>query len=151
MKIYKNIKSIIPVILLLVAGAFMYQNGTAKDKATGEITPVKDNFGILLRKGNHLKVAIRTAKEINRNPRFNLGKFEIIVCGQEVDQLKKGGKLTQALAEAEALGVEVKACGISLQKFSVDASELAAGVEVVPNGLMRAFELEKEGYLMIEL
>ncbi|ELR71642.1 hypothetical protein C900_02450 [Fulvivirga imtechensis AK7] len=151
MTIKKNIKTIIMGLLIVTMGALFYQETRAINKETTETGPLKDDFGILLRKGEHLKVAVRTAEEVQNNPKFNRGRFEIIVCGKEVEKLKKGSELTDTLEKAKEMGVEVKACGISLQKFGVSTSSLQPGIEVIPNGLMRAFELEKEGYLMIEL
>lgn len=155
MKINKN-KSLLTlgVFTVLMSGfGFLFQKAEATSVMDNQKPTVeaKDNFGILLRKGNHLKVAVRTAQEIRENPRFNMGKFEVIVCGQEVEKLRAESELAKTLEEAARLGVKVKACGISLQKFGVEAESLDTHVEVVPNGLMRAFEMEKEGYLMTEL
>lgn len=153
MKINKN-KALLTLgifVVLMPGFGFLYQKAEATSVMNNQkpIVEGKDNFGILLRKGNHLKVAVRTAKEIRKNPMFNMGKFEIVVCGQEVENLHAESELTKTLEEAAR--VEVKVCGISLEKFGVEAESLDPRVEVVPNGLMRAFEMEKEGYLMIEL
>lgn len=151
MNIKRNIKQYLFALLILVSGAMLYQETKAVSKNSEKVLATKDNFGILLRKGNHLKVAVRTADEIQSNPKFNVGKFEIIVCGQEVEKLKNDSELTSTLEKAAKLGVKVKACGISLQKFGVSPNSLHSEVQVTPNGLMRAFELEKEEYLTIEL
>lgn len=151
MIIKKNIKTWVIGLFMLTCGALLYQETGAKGNYSPDFQRNADDFGILLRKGEHLKVAVQTAEEIQNNQNFKPGKFEIIVCGKEVEQLKKGSNLTGTLEMAKKLGVEVKACGISLQKFGINASSLQPGVQVVPNGLIRGFELEKLGYLMIEL
>ncbi len=141
------------VTVCVAATGFLFQQNKTVAETTqqAESAESKDNFAILLRKGNHLRVAVRTAREIQENPRFRMGRFEIIVCGREIEQLQQNGPLKATLEEASRLGVQVQACGISLEKFGVKADLLAPEVSVVPNGLMHAFELEKDGYLMIEL
>jgi intracellular sulfur oxidation DsrE/DsrF family protein len=148
----KNALAALGLLVLFMAGtAFLFQQKEARAAEQPIAEEATDNFGILLRKENHLRVAVRTAGEIEENSRFRMGAFEIVVCGPDVAKLKKNGALTATLEQASRLGVQVKACGISLEKFGVKADSLAPEVSVVPNGLMRAFELEKEGYLMIEL
>ena len=73
-----------------------------------------------------------------------MGKLEIIVCGKKVEKLRAENELAKTLEEAARIGVEVKACGISLEKFGVEAESLDTHVKMVPNGLMRAFEMGKK-------
>ena len=136
----------LPVLILLLLGITASATVASNDQYAQ-----KDNFAVLLRQTNHFHVAVRTARDLRANPKFDAGRFEIIVCGEEIKSLQKSGKLAEAAQKALKDGIEVTVCGISMEKFQVKKEELVPGVKVVANGLMRAFELEKEGHLMVEL
>ena len=55
------------------------------------------------------------------------------------------------MAGAERAGVRLLACGMSLGNLDIDPADLAAGVEVVPNGLLHAIDRQAEGFLSVEL
>ena len=43
------------------------------------------------------------------------------------------------------------ACGLSLAKFNKTQSDLVKGIDYTENGFIKAFELQKQGYLSVEL
>lgn len=111
----------------------------------------EQGYGILVRKANHLKVAIQTAKAMQADSSFQMSAFEIIVCGPLVKELGSQGELANSLEEAQQANIQVQACGLSMKKFQVEPEALHPTVGLVPNGLLRAFELKKAGYHFIDL
>ena len=59
--------------------------------------------------------------------------------------------LAGLVAGAERAGVRLLACGMSLGNLDIDPADLAAGVEVVPNGLLHAIDRQADGFLSVEL
>ena len=43
------------------------------------------------------------------------------------------------------------ACGLSLTKFNKTQNDLVKGIDYTENGFIKAFELQKQGYLSVEL
>ena len=85
------------------------------------------------------------------DPKYKVGKMELVICGKGVETIKKEGTLTQTIEEGKAAGVIFNACGISLEKANLTLEQLVPGIEVVPNGLLRIFDLQAAGYQTIEL
>jgi intracellular sulfur oxidation DsrE/DsrF family protein len=116
-------------------------------------SPKKDNLLFLLRQTEHINQAIKTIDQLQAGQATTLkpGTVVIIVCGEAV----------KALTTKEAEGwvqktsayprVSIMACGLSLAKFGVTQSDLVKGVQYTENGFIKAFELQKAGYLSVEL
>jgi intracellular sulfur oxidation DsrE/DsrF family protein len=47
--------------------------------------------------------------------------------------------------------VSIMACGLSLTKFNKTKNDLVKGIKYTENGFIKAFELQKAGYLSVEL
>ena len=135
--------STLMVVLLLIANA-AFAAGT---KASAK----QENYALLISSPKHIKVAVMTAKELFDNPDFSTRHFEIVVCGKAVQALVSDNELQPEIEKGLKLGVSFKACNISLKKAQITPDKLIKGVLVVPNGLVRMFELEKDGYHTIEL
>ncbi|HEY0354969.1 MAG TPA: hypothetical protein VGC29_02125 [Flavisolibacter sp.] len=113
----------------------------------------KDNLLFMLRQTEHINQAIKTIKELKTGNTSQLkpGNIEIIVCGEAVVSLTKedAGKWVEQISEFE--NVSIVACGLSLDKFQKNQSDLVKGIGYTRNGFVRAFELQKLGYLSVEL
>ena len=113
----------------------------------------KDNLLFMLRQTEHINQAIKTIKELKTGNTSQLkpGNIEIIVCGEAVVSLTKedAGKWVEQISEFE--NVSIVACGLSLDKFQKKQSDLVKGIGYTRNGFVRAFELQKLGYLSVEL
>ena len=79
------------------------------------------------------------------------GDFQVVVCGKTVQDLTNEETMIGFIKQAEKAGVTINACGFSLKKFGVDRSKLPESLQVVENGILHNFELQKKGYLSIEL
>jgi intracellular sulfur oxidation DsrE/DsrF family protein len=113
----------------------------------------KDNLLFLLRKPEHINQALKTIEQLQSTSNTSLkpGKAVIIVCGEAVTVL--GSKDAEAWVQkiSKYSNVSIEACGLSLSKFNKTRNDLVKGIGYTENGFIRAFELQKEGYLSVEL
>lgn len=109
------------------------------------------NYVVLTKKVAQLKPILLAAKALAAEDGANFGDFEVIVCGKEIGDLTDTEKMQPHLAEAKKLGANIIACGFSLKKFTVDTSKLPKNMEVVDNGILHNFELQKKGYYSLSL
>lgn len=136
-------RKIITLLLLMFSITAFAQEGSAK----------KDNLLFLVRNKEHVSQAIKTIADLQtcRESSVHPDKAVIIVCGEAVKSLAEPEAL-QWLSHLHGLeGVSILACGLSLEKFSVPPAKLVPGIGLVKNGLVKAFELQQQGYLSIEL
>lgn len=113
----------------------------------------KDNLLFLLRQKEHINQALKTVDYLagEANTRLNTGKAVIIVCGEAVTTLttNEADKWVQRISKHP--NVSIMACGLSLNKFNKTKNDLVKGIEYTENGFIKAFELQKQGYLSVEL
>jgi intracellular sulfur oxidation DsrE/DsrF family protein len=113
----------------------------------------EDNLLFLLRQSEHVSQVINTIDQLQTQPKTTLktGKVVIIVCGEAVTSLTT----IEAGAWLEKLNkypnVSLVACGLSLAKFNKTENDLVKGIDYTENGFVKAFELQKLGYLSVEL
>lgn len=109
------------------------------------------NYIVLTRKVPQLKPILLAAEELSAQDGDKFGDFQIVVCGKTVQDLTNKETMADFIQKAENTGVTINACGFSLMKFGVDRSRLPRALRVVENGILHNFELQKKGYLSIEL
>jgi len=113
--------------------------------------PDKNNYVVLTKKIPQLQPILITAEELKYEDAGNFGDFQVIVCGQTVKDLTDKATMKKIIDRAEKAGVGLKACGFSLKKFGVDPNEIPSEMEIVENGILHNFQLQKKGYFSIEL
>ena len=113
----------------------------------------KDNLLFLLRQTEHINQALKTVAQLQTDASTTLktGKVVIIVCGEAVTSLTtiEGEGFLEKIKPYP--NVSIMACGLSLTKFNKTEKDLVPGVKYTENGLIKAFELQKAGYLSVEL
>lgn len=109
------------------------------------------NYVVLTRKMPQLKPIILVAQNLAEQDEDKFGAFHVVICGKTAKNLTDPAKTSQFIDMAENAGVQLFACGFSLKKFNVNTSKLPDEIQVVQNGILYAFELQKKGYLSIEL
>lgn len=149
-----NIRPLILYLSIAILSAFpaqalFGQPAAAPPPATEtEPAPEGKRYAMLIRNTNHLKAAVETVTMLRQRNSTSVEQFEVVICGKAVARLQQHREL---ICRARAHDIRVSACGMSLHKFSVSPSALPAGVGVVPNGLIRMFELQEQGYRTISL
>ena len=113
----------------------------------------KDNLLFLLRQTEHINQALKTIEQLKSQPKttLNTGKIVIIICGEAVTSLttKEADVWVEKLSKYP--NVSLVACGLSLTKFNKSQNDLVKGIDYTENGFIKAFELQKKGYLSVEL
>lgn len=109
------------------------------------------NYVVLTRSVPQLKPILIAAEELAAQDGDKFGEFQVVVCGKAVQDLTNKEMMSGFLQKAEKSGVIINACGFSLKKFEVNRSDLPETLRVVENGILHNFELQKKGYLSIEL
>lgn len=113
--------------------------------------PEKNNYVVLTKKIPQLQPILITAEELQAEDGHHFGDFQVIVCGQTVKGLTDKEQMQKFIQRAEKANVVLKACGFSLKKFGVDPKAIPSEMEVVENGILYDFQLQKKGYFSIEL
>lgn len=139
--------------IILASFALLYslftspvQAQTGHEEHAGHI-----NYVVLTRKIPQLKPILLAAEELAVQDGEKFGDFQVVVCGKSVQELTNEETMSGFIEKAKKAGVTINACGFSLKKFGVDRSKLPESLRVVENGILHNFELQKKGYLSIEL
>jgi intracellular sulfur oxidation DsrE/DsrF family protein len=113
----------------------------------------KDDLLFMLRQQEHINQALKTIDhlQVRQKTSLNMGEVVIIVCGEAVTSLT--GKEAEAWVErlSRQPDVSILACGLSLAKFGKSEKDLVKGIGYTENGFIKAFELQKQGFLSVEL
>ncbi len=136
------------ILSTLILSAFFILGNTQQSFSQETET---HNYVVLTKKVAQLKPILLAATALAEEDGTSFGKFEIVVCGREIGDLTDTEKLQPHLAAAEKMGANIIACGFSLNKFNVDAKKLPKDMKIVDNGILYNLELQKKGYLSLEL
>jgi intracellular sulfur oxidation DsrE/DsrF family protein len=135
------------IVLIFAAFLMLFSVNT---KAQSQDTEL-NNYVVLTKKIPQLQPILITAEELKKEDGHDFGDFQIIVCGQSVQGLTDNAEMKQFTERAKKAGVALKACGFSLKKFDVDPDKIPLSMEIVENGILHNFNLQKKGYISIEL
>ena len=140
MKLIKSI--IVALVIILSANSVNAQdNFNTKNK----------NYIVLTRNVEQLKPIILAAKDLKLEDGNKSGVFEVVICGKTIKNLENAELMGPFLKLAKENGVQIIACGFSLNKFKVDRKIISSTIKVVENGILYNFQQQKKGALSIEL
>lgn len=111
----------------------------------------QQNYVVLTKKVPQLQPILLTAEKLKAEDGADFGAFEVIFCGQEIGDITDAAKMEAFISRAEDLGVKLIACGFSLNKFKVDRKNVPEEMEIVENGILYNFQLQKKGYKSLSL
>lgn len=111
----------------------------------------KHNYVVLTKKIPQLQPIILTAEALKAEEGDAFGDFQVIICGKEIGDITDTEKISNFIEKAERAGVQLVACGFSLNKFKVDKTKVPKEMKVVENGILYNFQLQKKGYKSISL
>lgn len=146
--------------LILIFFALFSFLGTQNTKAQSisqnmkdhkEIQNNKENYVVLTRKVPQLKPIIYAAKDLATQDVNTFGEFHVVICGKTILETKDHEQMKSYLDLAKNYNVKIFACGFSMKKFGVKASELPQEMEIVENGILYNFQLQKKGFKSITL
>ena len=109
------------------------------------------NYVVLTKKLPQLKPILLTAEKLKEKDGDRFGEFQVIICGKTIEDITKPEKIDKFRTMADKIGVQLVACGFSLNKFEVDIEKVPSDIKIVENGILYNFELQKKGYLSLGL
>ncbi|MFL1895031.1 sulfur reduction protein DsrE [Aquimarina sp. 2-A2] len=112
---------------------------------------IQQNYVVLTKKIPQLQPIIMTAEALKVEDSKAFGDFQVIICGKEIGDITDPEKINGFIEKATKAGVQLVACGFSLNKFQVDKTKIPEEIEVVENGILHNFQLQKKGYKSISL
>lgn len=144
-------KYIVRTVLVMLS-IFAVNTMTAQEKIKLDIKiKEKAKYVVLTKKIQQLKPILLTAEALKKEDGAAFGDFQVIICGKEITGITEPEKMNDFMEQAEKLGVQLVACGFSMNKFKVDKRDVPKGMKVVENGIHYNFKLQKEGYLSLSL
>lgn len=111
----------------------------------------KNNYVVLTTKIPQLQPIILTAEALAEEDGEKFGDFQVIICGKTITGLTDKEMMRKFIDKAEKANVKIVICGLSMKKFGVDQKDIPQELEVVDNGILHNFQLQKKGYLSVEL
>ena len=132
------------IVLVMVFSIFSAE-------AQNTVNHEKNNYVVLTSKIPQLQPIILTAEALAEEDGENFGDFQVIICGKTVTDLTDKEMMQNFITKAKTANVNIIVCGFSLKKFGVDQKDIPQQLEVVDNGILYNFQLQKKGYLSIEL
>tara|TARA_R110002049_G_scaffold253340_1_gene428615 strand:+ start:1080 stop:1469 length:390 start_codon:yes stop_codon:yes gene_type:complete len=111
----------------------------------------KNNYVVLTKKIPQLQPIILTAEALKAEEGNAYGDFQVIICGKEIGDITDAEKIKGFIEKAEKAGIQLVACGFSLNKFKVDKTKVTKEIKVVENGILYNFQLQKKGYRSLSL
>ena len=86
---------------------------------------------VLTKKIPQLQPIILTAEALKAEDGTNFGDFKIIICGKNIGDITNPKKMKDIIEKGENTGVQLIACGFSLNKFKVDQAKIPKKIKVV--------------------
>ncbi len=140
MKIY--IFSSIFLMLALLGTSNLQAQQTSNDK---------NNYVVLTKKVPQLQPIILTAEALKAEEGDAFGDFQVIICGKEIGDITDSDKMGEFIEKAGNAGVQLVACGFSLDKFKIDRTKVPKEMKIVENGILYNFQLQKKGFKSVSL
>lgn len=132
---------------ILFSLSFFTQAIQAQNKNMSTI----NNYVVLTKNIEQLQPIILTAEALKQEDLANFGKFKVIICGKQIGDITSPEKMGDFVSKANAAGVQIIACGFSLNKFKIDKTKVPKDIITVENGILYNFQLQKKGYKSITL
>lgn len=111
----------------------------------------KHNYVVLTKKIPQLQPIILTAEALKAEEGKDFRNFEVIICGQNIGDITDSEKINKFIEKAKKAGVQIVACGFSLDKFKIDRASVPDDIKIVENGILYNFQLQKQDYKNLSL
>lgn len=131
------------VVLLMLAISAQAQSLPEKDK---------NNYAVSTTKIPQLQPIILTAEALKQEDGEKFDDFQVILYGLEIEGLTDLEKMDPIVKKAQAAGVEIMVCQLSLNKLEIEPGELHPGIKVVGHAFTHLLQLQKnKNYYSITL
>ena len=138
----KHLFNTVIIFLVLFTTSISAQNSTNIEKFNYIVSTVKTD---------QLKPIIETAIALKKEDAQKFGDFQVIIYGKTVKELTNKENLEKIIKEANSANVKLLVCNMALKKFEVDPKNIPQEFEVVDNAFTHILQMQKQGYLSIQL
>jgi intracellular sulfur oxidation DsrE/DsrF family protein len=111
----------------------------------------RNDYVVLTKNISQLNVIMASSKALKADDGAKFGDFQVIICGETVKALSDEKTVKDIKAKAEEANIKIVICGFSLDSFQMDGNAISNHLEIVDNGLLYNFQLQKKGFISIEL
>jgi|26BtaG_2_1085354.scaffolds.fasta_scaffold00009_82 intracellular sulfur oxidation DsrE/DsrF family protein len=147
----KSMKTILSTLILTL----VFMSGNAQRTISKQNEKAQDvtvyNYVVLTKKVDQLTPILMAAEALLKENKDEFGSFEIIICGKDIGEITNREKMDGFIDKAKSLNANIIACGFSLKKFDVDQNKIPEDIKIIDNGIQFNMELQKKGYLSLEL
>lgn len=119
------------------------------DSSFSDIQLKSKKYGVLVADEIHFQAAIDVAEKLNI--RENKIKFEVVIVGKTAQDIVENPDFKKYIDRSEKLGVDLVVCENALDFFKADRSKMDSRLKTTPNGMVRIFELNDQGYNTVTL
>ncbi len=114
--------------------------------ALGQTKPVKIVFDVTSHEESAQQSAIRHLKAMSAD--YPDSKFELVIYGESLPMvLKKNSSTSNDILQlVDKNNVSIKVCEGTMKRKGVDKSQLIAGIDTVPDGILEIIDKQGQGW-----
>ncbi len=109
------------------------------------------NYIVMTKNIDQLEPILMAATQLMKQDEKGFGNFEIIVYGKDIGEITDAKKMERYIKEASDLKINILACELSLKKSDINPEKLPDNVKTVENAFFYNLQLQRKGYLSLEL
>lgn len=150
MKITIFIRGLFVAYILLFPLASPAQDGAPEliDKQIVTDLNQTPKMALGLTEERHIKGAFKFFNQMLESE-VELEKFEIVIWGKVVENLKNRSELFQAIEENQHPKLKVSVCAVAMERLGVTENDLPKGATSVSNAFVRLLQIQANGYNVI--
>ena len=135
--------------IMICCSLFFFGMATSNLKAQTQLE--KNKYSVLSTNIQQLPAILQTATALENEDGELFGEFQVIFCGKTLQNIPQNQEFAALLKTAKKQGVKIFACGISLTKFNLSKKDVPPGLRITENGILHAFQLQKQGFLTLSI
>ena len=135
--------------IMICCSLFFFGMATSNLKAQTQLE--KNKYAVLSKNIQQLPAILQTATALENVDGELFGEFQVIFCGKTLLNIPQNQEFIALLKTAKKQGVKIFACGISLTKFNLSKKDVPPGLPITENGILHAFQLQKQGFLTLSI
>lgn len=135
--------------IMICCSLFFFGMATSSLKAQTQLE--KNKYAVLSKNIQQLPAILQTATALENVDGELFGEFQVIFCGKTLLNIPQNQEFIALLKTAKKQGVKIFACGISLTKFNLSKKDVPPGLPITENGILHAFQLQKQGFLTLSI
>lgn len=150
MKITSLIKGSLAAFIMLFTLAASAQNTVSSsiDKQVVRDLNKTPNMALGLTEERHIQEAFKFFNQMLVSE-VKLEKFEIVIWGKVVKNLKEDSELYRAIEVNQHSKLQVSVCEVAMERLGVAEDELPEGATPVSNAFLRLLQIQASGYNVI--